>query len=299
MIEASLPAGPVGFNGTPYSYSQTIIDPVFLAGLEDGITALAFRPADYIEGDNMNNVTVYLANVPESDLNDGPIVPDATHQFVKVIDSANFCHMMTSDWQTFPFDHHFQWDGHSSLLVAVLKEDDGNGMRTEYSAHYRHSDFDSIFRSYQIVSWIPIDINDALNSISPAYSDAYGTFLFGDIRLYSNTCTPDSPVGIGEIQNSEFNIQIYPNPTTSRVTVQCPMPVTTSCLTDMMGRRKEVRLVPQGVSSNQTLTQSSNHTYTLDLTAYPHGAYFLILTTADGQQRTLRLIKQSNATHRR
>jgi hypothetical protein len=58
----------------------------------------------------------------------------------------------------------------------------------------------------------------------------------------------------------------------------------------MMGRRKEVRLIPEG--------NSSNYTYTLDLTAYPRGAYFLILTTTDGQQHTLRLIKQSSDIRR-
>ena len=93
----------------------------------------------------------------------------------------------------------------------------------------------------------------------------------------------------------------YPNPFRQRVNIQVESGelkvesgVATAWLTDMQGRREEVRLVPQGHSSNNTLTQSSNQTYTLDLTSRPQATYLLTLTTADGKQHTLRLLKQGD-----
>ena len=53
-------------------------------------------------------------------------------------------------------------------------------------------------------------------------------------------------------------------------------------LTDMQGRREEVRLIPAG-----------NGKYTLDLTSRPQATYLLTLTTANGKTHTLRLLKQS------
>jgi hypothetical protein len=60
------------------------------------------------------------------------------------------------------------------------------------------------------------------------------------------------------------------------------------------GRREEVRLTPSGHSSNNAITHSSNHTYTLDLSSRPQATYLLTLTTADGKQHTLRLMKMSD-----
>ena len=174
---------PIGFNGFPYSYVQTIIDSAHLAGLEGGITALAFRPVDNMVADHQRGISVYLANVADTAFNGGPIMPDAGHRFVKVIDSANFCHGATTDWQLFSFDHPFMWDGHQSLLVAVLRQDGGSGMRTEYAGHYRYSDLqNNINRGYIIAGYDPIEIDSA---------DTYygfGTDIVGDLQLYTNTC---------------------------------------------------------------------------------------------------------------
>ena len=65
--------------------------------------------------------------------------------------------------------------------------------------------------------------------------------------------------------------------------------VATAWLTDMQGRREEVRLTPAG-----------NGKYTLDLTSRgsartsPRGPLLLTLTTATGKTHTLRLLKQSD-----
>lgn len=175
---------PIGFNGHPYSYVQTIIDSAYLAGLEGGITALAFHPIDNVAAGHQSGISVYLANVADTAFGSGPILPDAGHRFVKVIDSANFCHDATTDWQLFSFDHPFMWDGHQNLLVAVLRQDGGSGMRTEYAGHYRHTDYrNNINRGYVFTSFSPIDIDSA-----NTYNGGYGTYMVGDLRLYTNTC---------------------------------------------------------------------------------------------------------------
>ena len=109
------------------------------------------------------------------------------------------------------------------------------------------------------------------------------------------------------VVGDEGAIVAYPNPFRQRVTIKVESSklkvengVATAWLTDMQGRREEVRLVPQGHSSNNTLTHSSNQTYTLDLTTtqtFRHSgnqAILLTLTTADGKQHTIRLLKQSD-----
>ena len=192
FMENSVPSLPIGFNGNPYSYVQTIIDSAHLAGLEGGITALAFHPIDNMVGDHQSGIRVYLANVADTAFASGPILPDAGHRFVKVIDSTNFCHDATTDWQLISFDHPFMWDGHQNLLVAVLRQDGGSGMRTEYAGHFRYSDLTgNINRGYVITGYSPIDIDSADVYTTPYHYgnyNSYGTYLVGDLRLYTNTC---------------------------------------------------------------------------------------------------------------
>jgi hypothetical protein len=82
----------------------------------------------------------------------------------------------------------------------------------------------------------------------------------------------------------------YPNPFRQKVNIQIESGelkvesgVATAWLTDMQGRREEVRLTPAG-----------NGKYTLDLTSRPQATYLLTLTTANGKTHTLRLLKQSD-----
>ena len=72
----------------------------------------------------------------------------------------------------------------------------------------------------------------------------------------------------------------YGNPFHQRAIIKSNENITTAYLTDMQGRREEVRLTPAG-----------NGKYTLDLTSRPQATY---LVTADGRQITLRLLKQSD-----
>ena len=82
----------------------------------------------------------------------------------------------------------------------------------------------------------------------------------------------------------------YPNPFRQRVNIgiengdlRIENGVAKAWLTDMQGRREEVRLTPAG-----------NGKYTLDLTNRPQATYLLTLTTADGKTHTIRLLKQSD-----
>lgn len=75
----------------------------------------------------------------------------------------------------------------------------------------------------------------------------------------------------------------YPNPFCQRVNIEVEdggLKVERAWLTDLAGRREEVRLQPNGPNR-----------YVLDLTGRPQASYLLTLVTADGQERTLRLLK--------
>jgi hypothetical protein len=203
------PGIPIGFNGSEYSLAQTLVDSAFLAGLEGGITALAFHPIDNVVGDHHSRVTVYLANVPDTAFAGGPIMPDAGHRFVKVIDSANLNHLGTSEWQPIPFDHPFMWDGRQNLLVTVLDEDGAAGMRTEYASHFRFDDLQNrVNRSYVIYSDWPINIDSLANTTT---NMSYGDWSTGDLRLYTNTCHLPlcaTPV-IDSITGDYENVTVY------------------------------------------------------------------------------------------
>ena len=98
------------------------------------------------------------------------------------------------------------------------------------------------------------------------------------------TVHPGEPIGIGAI--IETGVAIFPNPTRGKLTIQVQnsdFKIQNCYLTDMMGRREQVRLTP--VDPGQ---------YTLDLTGRPQATYLLTLTTSDGRQHTVRLLKQSD-----
>ncbi len=177
---------PIGPNNT-YSecyYVQTIVDSAFLAGLEGGITAMAFHPATPAVADRMSNMTVYLANVSDVEFSSGIIVPDSAHRFVKVIDSANFCYGLNTEWQVYGFDRPFLWNGHSNLLVSVLMRNPMAGDWYGTLAYYYAHTTSSLHKSY--VVW------DAPASFSIYNANTYTNTSWragtGDLRFYTNTC---------------------------------------------------------------------------------------------------------------
>ncbi len=102
--------------------------------------------------------------------------------------------------------------------------------------------------------------------------------------------THTDPIDTGSVRitvvGDEGAFVAYPNPFRQKVTIEVqggePL-AETAWLTDLTGRREELRLTPIG--SGQ---------YSLDLTSRPQATYLLTLTTADGKQHTVRLLKQSD-----
>ena len=127
--------GPVGYSCYNYSYVQTIVDSAHFAGLTEGITAFAFLPTLSTGNDKYNGITMWMANVSESNLTAGPILPDdSNHVFVQVISNASF-NYTTLDWQIHTFDTAFTWDGHSNVLVAVKRDNGSYTCSANFSAH--------------------------------------------------------------------------------------------------------------------------------------------------------------------
>ena len=89
----------------------------------------------------------------------------------------------------------------------------------------------------------------------------------------------------------------YPNPFRQSVKIRVESGelkvengVATAWLTDIMGRREEVRLIPSG----ERKTESGERVYTLDLSGRPQATYLLTLTTIGGKTHTIRLMKISD-----
>ena len=118
----------------------------------------------------------------------------------------------------------------------------------------------------------------------PNGTDDYDT---SDNRIVRTlTVMEEPPVNIHAVE--EYNqVMVYPNPTHGKVTIvganDYSPEVEAAWLTDPTGRREEV-----------SLTCDGHGQYTLDLTARPQAPYLLTITTADGRQHTVRLLKQSD-----
>ena len=92
--------------------------------------------------------------------------------------------------------------------------------------------------------------------------------------------------GITTVEGSN-TIVVYPNPFRQRVTIEVESGVAAAWLTDMSGRREQVRLTAEGPGR-----------YSLDLTSRPQVAYLLTLITASGKTHTVRLMKMSDILSR-
>ena len=92
---------------------------------------------------------------------------------------------------------------------------------------------------------------------------------------------PAPPAGITTIETADLTL--YPNPATHQVSIECAETISEAWLTDLTGRREQVRLTAEGTGR-----------YTLDLTARPQATYLLTLTTASGKTQTVRLLKQTD-----
>ena len=173
MSQGTSSYSPLGSSTWNYGYVQTIVDSANLADLAGDITAFAFNPVDGNKGDYYTNMTVFMANVSESDLSSGWILPDATHSFVKVIDSADFTYT-EGGWQIHNLDTAFAWDGHSNLLIAVKRD---HGTWSSGASFVAHSDTVARMRyAYRDGS--------AYDYTNPDVTGSTSTNI-GDIRLIS------------------------------------------------------------------------------------------------------------------
>ena len=109
------------------------------------------------------------------------------------------------------------------------------------------------------------------------------------------------PIDTGEVSITLVEdgtaLVAYPNPFRQSVRIKVQggqlkehNGTVTAILTDLTGRSEQVRLIPSG----EQKTESGERVYTLDLSGRPQATYLLTLTTADGKQHTVRLLKQSD-----
>lgn len=135
---------------------------------------------------------------------------------------------------------------------------------------YHVSDTVTIGGHWQFLSWNDGEMDNPRSVI--VVSDTAFALLFQWVV--------DSTDGIGENQNLEIRVDVYPNPTQGKVTVISRERLFAAYLTDMMGHRKEVCLVPE-----------ADGRYSLDLNSCSQSTYLLTLTTIDGRQLTVKLLK--------
>ncbi len=172
---------PIGYSLYNYSYVQTIVDSANLAELAGGdIVTFAFNTNSTSAGSYFTGMTVYMANVSESDLASSFIHPDSAHTFVEVISNTSFNYTETG-WQYFNLTVPFTWDGHSNLLVAVKRN---HGSWTSGSSFVAHNQGASKSR-YVYQDSGPYDINTV--------TDGTATSTVGDIRLISCEGGPVPP----------------------------------------------------------------------------------------------------------
>jgi hypothetical protein len=127
---------PIGYSLYNYSYTQTIIDSAVMAQLSGDVNAFGFMSTNVTGGSQkFDGMNVYMANVPESDLSAGFILPDASHVFVQVIANSNFNFEEANEWQYHGFDTVFHWDGHSNVLFAVNRLNGSWASSPSFSAH--------------------------------------------------------------------------------------------------------------------------------------------------------------------
>ena len=96
---------------------------------------------------------------------------------------------------------------------------------------------------------------------------------------------------------TQYEMTVYPNPTTGRVAIAVPSAAVAAWLTDPAGRREEVRLVPDcgtrvAMPDPQDATSSAQYVYTIDLSDRPQAVYLLTLIAADGKPHSVKLLKK-------
>lgn len=98
--------------------------------------------------------------------------------------------------------------------------------------------------------------------------------------MFVNTCT-----GINQLTNSSGHFNIYPNPTGGKITIHSGYNTNVNVgmeLIDALGKTVTKQVYNFSDSSN---------TYTLDISNYPAGLYFLKLNSAENKTQLIKVIK--------
>ena len=127
------------------------------------------------------------------------------------------------------------------------------------------------------------DLSLADTPLSPTGNSVAYIAKYVDTSFMSPYVYTGDTVGIDNVSTYQ-HINVYPNPFRQHVTIESSETLAeTAWLTDLTGRREQVRLTVEGIGR-----------YSLDLTARPQATYLLTLTTASGKTHTVRLLKQSD-----
>ena len=127
------------------------------------------------------------------------------------------------------------------------------------------------------------DLSLAGTPLSPTGNSVAYIAKYVDTSFMSPYLYTGDTVGIDNVSTYQ-HINVYPNPFRQHVTIESSETLaSTAWLTDLTGRREQVRLIAEGTGR-----------YSLDLTSRPQATYLLTLTTASGKTHTVRLLKQSD-----
>ena len=180
LSETTTSYGPIGYSYYNYSYVQTIVDSAYMATMGDAaVEYFGFNPTTVTAGSTYyTGMNIYLANVPESDLSSGWILPDdSIHVFEKVLNNGTL-NFTETGWQVFQLDTSFVWDGHSNVLVSVVRNHGSYASGPSFSAHSTASKMRYAYRD-----------SDPYNYTNPDVSGTLTAYT-GDIRLFSCSALP-------------------------------------------------------------------------------------------------------------
>ena len=172
-----------------------------------------------------------------------------------------------------------------SLTVRV-EWVDNNNLYWEVSRTALNGDPDTGLIITTTVPYIEYtDIND--DSIYHVYVRGYcETGIWSGWSDWSTPClidsipTPPTPVGIAAVETADF--MLSPNPAKGMVTLKCTEALQGSAeIVDMQGKS----WCRKALAGQRT---------EFEISALPIGAYLVHITTADGKQHTLRLLKQTD-----
>ena len=166
---------PIGYSTYNYSYVQSIIDADLLSELTSPeIIALAFNPIDPTCGDYFTNIDIYMANVSETNLSSGFIMPDSNHQFVQLTHGADLTYT-AGGWKLVGFDTTFTWDGQSNILLTVNRRHGSWSSGANFNSHSTGSVIKSRYLYQDSGPYNP-------NTITPSSGTALAEV--GDLQLF-------------------------------------------------------------------------------------------------------------------